>query len=181
LAGQGILKVTKNPELKIKKDAEWGEIRDLTGFTGNLYLLDSQGEIWKYLATDEEFGAKQKWLRETANFSQAKKMMIDGSIWVLTQDGQILKFTRGIKDNFNITGLSKPLSEIAAFYTNADLKNLYLLDKGNSRVVVLSKSGEYQSEFSWSGINEANDLTVTSDDGQIFLLSGSKINTINLK
>jgi hypothetical protein len=68
-----------------------------------------------------------------------------------------------------------------SFYTNADLANLYLLDKGNSRVVVVSKTGEYQKEYLWSGLGQANDLVVTSDEGQIFLLSGGKIFTISLK
>ena len=181
LASEGIFRLTKSPELILKKDTTWGEIKSLVSFSDSFYLLDGQGEIWKYPMADSTLGTKQKWLTQTTDFSQAKEMMIDGSIWVLDNSGQISKFTRGVKDNLSITGLNKPLSQVVAFYTNADIKNLYLLDKGNSRVVVLSKAGEYQSEFSWSGIAEANDLVVTSDESQLFLLSGSKINTINLK
>ena len=180
LAEQGFYKANKIPELKIKKDEEWGLILGTAGFTGNLYLLSS-GEIWKYSSGEEGFSSKQKWLKEKNDLSQALAMMIDSSIWILTKDGQILKFTRGAKDSFNLTGLTKPISGPVAFYTNADLKNLYLLDKGNSRVVVVNKSGEYQAEYLWSGLGEASDLLVNSDEGQIFLLAGGKIFTINLK
>jgi len=180
LAEQGFYKANKIPELKIKKDEEWGLILGTAGFTGNLYLLSS-GEIWKYSSGEEGFSSKQKWLKEKNDLSQALAMMIDSSIWILTKDGQILKFTRGVRDSFNLTGLTKPISGPVAFYTNADLKNLYLLDKGNSRVVVVNKSGEYQAEYLWSGLGEASDLLVNSDEGQIFLLAGGKIFTINLK
>lgn len=180
LAEEGVYKVNKNSEVKIKKDEEWSSPLGMAGFTGNLYLLTS-GEIWKYLMVDETFGVKQRWLKEATDLSQTVEMMIDGSVWVLGSDNRILKFTRGVKDGFNLTGLTKPLSQTVAFYTNADLTNLYLLDKGNSRLVVVSKTGEYQKEYLWSGLNQANDLVVTPDEGQIFLLSGGKIFTINLK
>ncbi len=180
LANEGVYKVNKSPEVKIKKDEEWNSPLGMAGFTGNLYLLTSD-EIWKYLLVDESFGVKQRWLKEATDLSQATAMMIDGSVWVLGSDNRILKFTRGVKDGFTLTGLTKPLSQTVAFYTNADLKNLYLLDKGNSRVVVISKTGEYQKEYLWSGLDQVDDLVVTSDEGQIFLLSGGKIFTINLK
>ena len=180
LADEGVYKINKNPEVKIKKDEEWGSFLGMAGFTGNLYLLTS-GEIWKYSLVDESFGVKQRWLKEVTDLSQAVEMMIDGSVWVLRSDNRILKFTRGAKDGFTLTGLTKPLSQTVAFYTDTDLKNLYLLDKGGSRVVVVSKTGEYQKEYLWSGLGQANDLVVTSDEGQIFLLSGGKIFTINLK
>jgi len=180
LAEQGFYKANKTSELKIKKDEEWGLILGIAGFTGNLYLL-TPGEIWKYSPGEEGFGPKQKWLKEKNDLSQVRAMMIDGSVWLLTKEGQILKFTRGVKDSFNLTGLTKPISGPVAFYTSADLKNLYLLDKGNSRVVVVNKLGEYQAEYLWSGLSEASDLLVNSDEGQIFLLTGGKIFTINLK
>ncbi len=49
-------------------------------------------------------------------------MAIDGSIWVLENDGTILKFTRGKADNFNISGLDKAFSSPAKIFTNVDTK-----------------------------------------------------------
>jgi len=180
LAKEGIYRIDKSPELKIKKDEGWDSVLDLGGFGGYLYLLTSKG-IWKYPPTEEGFGTKQPWLKQDFDLSQTVKMAIDGSIWLLGKEGRILKFTRGVQENFAVTGLNKPLLETISFYTNADLKNLYLLDRGNSRVVVLSKLGEYQAEYLWSGASDASDLLVDSDEGQIFLLSGDKIFTIKLK
>jgi len=175
LTDGGLLKGGKLPEIEIKKDGDWGKIVDMEGFSDNLYLLDSQGEIWKYPAIEGGFGEKQKWLQQETDFSSAVSLTVDGSLWVLTKDGQILKFLQGQKDSFVLSGLNKPLFEPSMIFTDFDSQNLYVLDKGNSRVVVFSKNGEYQAEYHWSELNQAQDLAVVEAEKKIFCLLGSKI------
>jgi len=175
LSDEGLLKGGKLPEVEIKEDEDWGRIIDLQGFTGNLYLLDSQGEIWKYPAIEGGFAEKQKWLQQKADFSSAVSLTIDGSLWVLTKDGQLLKFLQGQKDAFALTGLNKPLFEPVALFTDFDSQNLYVLDKGNARIVTFSKNGEYQSEYHWAELGQAQDLAVIEAEKKIFCLMGNKI------
>jgi len=175
LSDEGLLKGGKLPEVEIKEDEDWGRIIDLQGFTGNLYLLDSQGEIWKYPAIEGGFAEKQKWLQQKADFSSAISLTIDGSLWVLTKDGQLLKFLQGQKDAFALTGLNKPLFEPVALFTDFDSQNLYVLDKGNARIVTFSKNGEYQSEYHWAELGQAQDLAVIEAEKKIFCLMGNKI------
>jgi len=175
LTDEGLLKGGKLPEVEVKKDGDWGKIVDMEGFSDNLYLLDSQGEIWKYPAIEGGFGEKQKWLQQETDFSSAVSLTVDGSLWVLTKDGQILKFLQGQKDFFVLSGLNKPLFEPSMIFTDFDSQNLYVLDKGNSRVVVFSKNGEYQAEYHWSELNQAQDLAVVEAEKKIFCLLGSKI------
>ncbi len=169
--------------LVVKADEEWGEIIDLVGYGSNLYLLDSEGTIWKYPATEGGLGARQTWLKgETRpDFSNSVSMAIDGSIWILTAEGQLMKFTQGRLDAFGIAGLDKPLSKPIAVYTDDDQERLYLLDQGNLRVVVLGKSGEYDSTYLWPGISGVSDMVVSEADKKILLLSDSKIYEIELE
>lgn len=180
LTEEGILEAERQ-ELKISSDKEWEQIADFSSFDGNLYLLDRQGEIWKYSAGEEGFGAKQKWLKEKFDFSQAISMAIDGSIWVLQSNGSVMKFTRGIRDTFNFSGLNNPLFEPKAIYTEFDLENLYILDGANSRIVVFSKSGEYKAEYSWAGLSQTTDFVVAENESKIFLLNESKIYELGIK
>jgi len=192
LTEEGILET----ELRIKKDASWGEIVDMAGFGSNLYLLDKkarlqapgapatggQGEIWKYPIAENGFGTKQKWLKgEAADFSQVVSVAIDGAIWVLGNDGKIWKFIQGTEENFRVTGLAKSLLNPSIIYTDSEQSSLYVLDKGNSRIVVLKKTGEYDSEYVWQGIKDAVGLVVSEKEKKIFLLGGSKIYTLELK
>jgi hypothetical protein len=181
LAEEGILQAGKTPSLLIEKDEAWVTIVDMKEFSGNLYLLDTGGEIWKYPFLETEFGTKQRWLKEATNLNQALSMAIDGSLWVLLSDGRVLRFTQGESNYFAISGLEKELNNPSVIYTDFDSESLYLLDKGNSRIVVVDKSGEYKSEYLWSEISQANDLLVLEEQGKIFLLIGSKIFTIDIK
>lgn len=169
--------------LRIKIDEEWGEIVDLVAYGGNLYLLDRTGVIWKYPVVEAGFGTRQRWIKgETKpDFSNSVSMAIDGSIWILRADGTILKFTQGFIDAFGVAGLDKPFSSPSAIYTDDEQENLYILDKGNLRVVVLDKSGEYDSQYIWSGISGVSDIVVSESEKKILLLSGSKIYEIELK
>jgi hypothetical protein len=165
---------------EISKDG-WGKIEDLAGFSSNAYLLDSQeGQIWKYPGLSEGLGSKQEFLKTTKDFSQAKSLAIDGSVWVVFSNSTIKKFIRGVEDNFVLTGLTKPFSEEVNLYTDENLDNLYVLDRRNTRIVIISKTGEYQSQYVWSGIAGASDI-LGIEDSKILLLAGERIYEIEIK
>jgi len=185
LTERGILefdKETKRQNMVVEADEEWEEIVDFRAFGGNLYLLDKQGEIWKYPGVEGGFGAYRRWLKgEAPDFSDAVGMTIDGSVWVLKAEGTILKFTQGGRDHFAISGLDQPLANPAAIFTDDDQENLYVLDKGNSRVVVINKSGEYHSQYRWEGMGEVTHLMASEEEKKIMLLAGNKIFEIEIK
>lgn len=173
----------KKGKVIIKKDEAWGEIGALISYAGNLYLLDKTGKIWRYKAAEEGFGSRQNWFGEgvSPDLSQSLSMAIDGSIWVLTKDGKILKFTLGALDVFGTSGLEKPFTDPVTLDTDAETENLYVLDRGNARVVVLAKSGEYQFQYQWSELADAQDMVVSEEKGKIFILKGEKIYEMELE
>lgn len=185
LTERGILefdKETKREKLVIEADEEWGEIIDLRAFGGSLYLLDKEGEIWKYPSIEGGFGAFRRWLKgEEFDFSDALGMSIDGSIWVLKKNGTILKFTQGGRDPFTISGLDQPFNNPTAIFTDDDQENLYIVDKGNSRVVVINKSGEYNSQYLWQGMGDIVGLVASEEEKKILLLSGNQIFAIEIR
>jgi len=184
LTPQGVLegKLGENEKLKlvVEKDKDWEEVKDLAIFAGNLYLLDKKG-IWVYPASAGGFGGKRSWLKNPADFSQAEEMVVDGAIWVLKKEGVVEKYLRGSKEVFEVEGLDKPFSVSLSLYTSADEEKLYVLDKGNSRVVVLEKNGQYHSQYKNPQIASVQSLVVWEKEGKIFLLAGSKIYEIALK
>lgn len=186
LTSEGIVesdKASGKQALDIETDDEWEEIADIFAYGGNLYLLDQSGVIWKYPAIEAGLGARQRWIKGEVkpDFSNSVSMTIDGSIWILKADGVILKFTQGLLDAFGVAGLDKPFSSPSIIYTDDDQENLYILDKGNLRVVVLDKSGEYDAQYIWSGISGVSDMVVSESEKKILLLSGNKIYEIEIK
>jgi F0F1-type ATP synthase membrane subunit b/b' len=183
LTEEGIIEIekdSKKPRLVVGSDEDWGKIIDFQTFAGNLYLLTDK-TIWQHLATESGFGVKKRWLKDEIDFSLAVSMAIDGSIWVLQTDGTIVKLTRGQKDPFGLAGLDKAFTQPQLIFTDDNCQNLYILDKGNRRVVVLEKSGEYHSQYMWEGIKDIDGLVVSEKEGKVFLWQGNQIYEIELK
>lgn len=172
---------TKEQTLAVETDENWGKVVDFQAYAGNLYLLNQAGEIWKLPGTEQGFGTHQKWLKQETDLEGGVAIAIDGWVWILTNEGGVFKFIRGLRDPFGLAGLDKPFSYPEAIATDADQEKIYILDKGNLRVVALAKSGEYDSQYRWEGIREASGLVASEKEGKILLLSGSKIYGIDLK
>ena len=190
---KGILKVdTTNQKLTsvAKKDQEWGQIKDLAGFAGNVYLLDlanpaatGSGQIWKYLPTSDGYSDKREYLSKNTKtpFADSLRMQIESSIYVLKSPGEILRFTKGDKDNFGLEGLDKGVKDPKSIFTSSDTDNLYVLDSGNSRLLILTKTGKYKSQISGEKFGLATDLVVDEKGKKVYLLEGSKIFQVDLK
>jgi len=185
LANKGIFKVSKEGKesLVVERDEAWGEIKAFSSFAGNLYLLDKSDKIWRYSQKDKGYGSGQNWFKQgvSPDLEKAVSMAIDGSIWVLTQEGKILKFTQGVLDAFGIAGLEKPFVEPTALYTSDETENLYVLDRKEKKIVVLAKSGEYQFQYLWEGLGKAQDIFVSEEKGKVFVLEKDKIYEIGLE
>ena len=171
---------------KTKKIINAGDLPKNIGglgvYFGNIYVLDKNGQILKFVAIDNEFSKTNYFPKDTSpNLSKAQSLTIDGSIWILFSDGAIEKFTKGKSESFNISGLDKPLANPTKIYTNVDSDNLYILDNGNSRIVVLDKNGSYKSQYQTSIIKNTKDFEVIEGGKKIFILSQNKIYQIDLK
>jgi len=104
----------------------------------------------------------QRWLKSDtkADLANAAGMSIDGSIWIAMKGGSVLKFTQGVAEPFAISGIDEPVESLAGIYTTVDVGNLYLLDSGRGRVVVVSKKGEYIRQYIASEFRRASSLVV---------------------
>lgn len=186
VSDSGVVEVSlsgKTSAVVIGSDPEWGEIVDIDVFGGNLYLLDrGTHEIFRYQGVEGGFGTRQRWLGEgiLPDLSGALSMAIDGEIWVL-KSTEILRFSRGSPVGFRIVGLETALSDPIALYTDEDSERLYVLDRGNKRVVVLDKNGEYTEQYQWEGIESVSSMVVSESQGKIILLSGSLVYEIGLE
>lgn len=172
--------VSKNGKILIKKD--WGQAGGLGVYFGNVYVLDKTvKQILKFISTSSEHVKTNYFSKDTTpDVSSAKSIAIDGSIWVLLNDGTVFKFTRGNKDNFQLSGLDKGFSSPTRIFTNADSDNVYILDNGNSRIVVFDKEGAYQSQYQSPILKAAKDFEVLEKSKKVYILSGGKIYLLNL-
>jgi hypothetical protein len=174
---------SKNASKAGEISEEVGEMVDFVAYAGNVYVLDrGNGQIWKFPGIEGGLGAARKYLE--GSMSELKggvSMAIDGSIWVLTEEGLIYKFTQNRRERFMMTGLEEDFGKPVAIYTDDDCDKLYVLDKGKTRVVVIGKEGEYEAQYVWQGIAGVEDMVISEKEGKILLLSESKLFELKLK
>jgi len=181
LENDGIYLVNTKRDKKIEKS--WDGEAFFEAYAGNIYLLEKgQNMIWRFVGSDNTFSEKQKWLAPgvETDFSLVKKISIDGSIWILTSSGKILKFTLGNPQNFSFVGESPALTSLDNFYTNEELKNIYVMDKTLKRIVVFDKEAKFVSQYYADAISEAKDFMVSEEEGKIILLTGDRLYSLDL-
>src|SRR3989344_6087178 len=174
----------KTPTAVVKKSDEWKNIAALTAYGGNLYLLDSgASRIWKYVATENGFSKISEYLNPDifVDFSGATSMAVDGTVWVGTSDGKILRFVGGRQETFAPQGVDPAFSASLTIYTSDEEKNLYVLDASNKRVVMLNKEGVYLGQYTWQDDFVPTQLVVSEIQKKILLLGSGKLYSLDLK
>jgi len=163
-------------------DDDWGEIISMFGYAGNLYLLDKKGKIYKYVRLDEGFGEKADYLAKEAlvDFSKAIKMVIDGAVWVATDEGEIFKFLRGNPEQFAYLQFEGEIRDVVDFYTDENLENIYILDKGGNRILVFDKKGLFEAEYEVENKTGAIGVAADEELKKIFLLSRTKLYEVKI-
>jgi len=151
---------------------------DFSSYKSNLYFLDKKsGEIIKYpYLKNFEWDSPQLWLNlQTKKAIGGKSIAVDGSIWVLNKDNSISRYYAGKYQktlNLELFPESKDFSKI---FISPTLSYLYLLEPGQSRIIVLNKSGQIVKQFQSEKFDNLLDFTVSEDEKTIYLLNGLKV------
>ncbi len=177
----GIYNVSSNDRLI---DNKWSSGSLLHAYSGNLYILDQQNsDILRYTRAENGFGTGNSWFPTGINrdLSSAIDWSIDGAIWVLTDKGEVQKFTNGIPQNFSLASVYPDPEKLSQIYTDEDTNNLYLLDSQLGRIFVFDKEGAYIAQYVDEKIKDAKGLSVSEKQGKIIFLTGKTLQSIDIK
>jgi hypothetical protein len=170
-------------ELVIKPD--WDPRRVLIyAFAGNFYVLEKdKNTIWRYPAIKLGFAEKNNWFGSGLNLdlSGAISWAIDGSIWVLNDNGSVMKFSLGSPQKFTLSIPNNVSLEASNIFTDEDSKYLYLLDGKDGRIFVFDKNGNYKGEYFSDLLKSANYLVVSEKEKKMVFLANGKLYVIEAK
>jgi len=177
LSPKGIHEVGDEVFLEIKPEWDTNSVL-IDAFAGNIYVLvKAEGKILRYPGTLSGFADSQEWFGAGVepNLNNVVDWAIDGSIWTLTREGEIDKYSLGVPERFNVVGLDLDFNDPKSIFTDEDYEYLYVLDKGNNRIVVIDKNGNYKAEYISDKIGNASGLVVSEIDKKIIFAEGSKL------
>ncbi len=153
-------------------------------YAANVYVVEvSESRIYRYVGFEGGLSDKDEWLSESAepDLSKIRSITIDGNIWMVSSSGGIFKFSLGNQVNFNLTGVVPAFTNPIQIYTNEELTYLYVLEPDQKRIVVLTKEGVFVAQYIADGLTEAVDFGVNEEEKQMYVLTGEKIESIDLR
>ena len=167
---------------RLPGSAAWQRVLGFETYTVNLYAVDTGANQllrWKptalgtyALPPDEWFGTSVP-----AEIVTALDLAIDGDIFVLAANGEITRYRTGEPRPFTLQGLERPLQNPQAITTGVSINSLYVVDTGNSRIVQLAKSGQFERELVGvaSPGDTIRDVWVDEAGDRIFVLTEQRL------
>lgn len=155
----------------------------LRQFDAYLYVFNPiKRNIFRFTFTSSGLSQGIGWITDKKNldFNQVRDMTVDGSVWLTTKDGKILKYVQGQSQSFVVEGLADPFNSPLQISTAENDDNLYLLEPGQQRVVILSKNGKLIRQIKSAALSAATDIAIADNPRSLFVLSGSTVYNIPL-
>jgi hypothetical protein len=157
-------------------------IKDMVSYDENLFFLDIQKmNIFKYSRTQDILNGAE-WIIKgpTDELKDAVSLAVDGDVFVSKENGIIIHYSQGKKVKEIKLDISPRLSQAGQIFTSANMKNLYILDSLNSRIISYNKKDGLIKQYAISELSNLKDLWVTSDEKSIYLLNGLEICKIEI-
>ncbi len=162
----------RNPEM-------WADALVLRGFDGNLYSLYSkQRKLMVYFAEQTGYdGTAADYFTSSVpvDLSDPVAFAVDKDLFLVHASGRIESFTNGSPNSFVGPPDDMAPRNPIGLALNAD--SVFVGDPARSRVIQLTRSGDFQRSLSSDAGPLANfqDLAVAEDGQALFVLSGSAI------
>ncbi|MBU4421939.1 hypothetical protein L6259_01195 [Candidatus Parcubacteria bacterium] len=147
-------------------------------YNDRLYALTDSPKyfsIWRHNPSLDGFGKPALWA--TANIEDGFKvlsMAIDGNVFVLLSNNDVLKFYRGNKAewSYDVESIEEGVS-YKIIITSDELSNIYLL--GNDRVSIVSKGGDFLGHYLLPTLGNMQSIAVNETTKTIYILDSERI------
>jgi len=170
--------LVENYQLKLPHPE--AEFTAFTEFNGNFYFLDSKaGEIIRYPAPIQTGrNNPQLWLK--TKVLDAKSIAVDGAVWVLDGNNQILRYRSGNLQQTLKPTLFPQAKNFSKIYISEALPYLFILEPEKNRIIILQKTGQIFKQFQSEKFNNLSDLSVSQDGKTLYILNGLTVYKIAL-
>jgi hypothetical protein len=160
----------------------------MAAFEGRLYLFDPQAnQVWRYWSRDGGYPDRAEPYFPTGapqSLALGCDLAIDGNVYVLTEDSQVLKYFECEPASFEVAGVPAPPPRFVALAVDPGLADgpVYLADDAAERVVVLNSRGGLYAQLRAAPGNFSGLQALTLDDtgNRLFILAGGRLYVVPL-
>jgi hypothetical protein len=173
-------------------DFAYGDV--IGSYNGNVYILDGQtGLLWKYANSGTVYAKGVSVIDSTKyDIKKSISLAIDGSIYLLKQDGSLLKFTGGQQEkDFTLKDmpyLVKKMIQPLQVVSDDGMNSIYILDGGitsaersTARILEFTKSGTYIRQYSFpDNLTKVTAFSINPKDKKLWVLNADTVHEFDL-
>lgn len=167
-------------KLPINLEGERNNIISADTYNNKLYFLDSKNnQIYRHNISSSNIGGSYSWLTEKTDTSGAVDISIDGHIYVLKNNGELQKYLKGQKQDFEIEKPDPEFKNAQKFIVSPNLKYIYILEPDSRRLVIFDKTGKFLMQYQSEHFTDLKDFAVDEAVQKIYFLNGTLIYEID--
>lgn len=162
------------------------DITDTAYYNNRLYILSApKNNIFRYA---KSFKTYDSWIKEALNINDAVSLAIDGYVYILKRNGEVLKMLSGYSSEFELPIINPPFSNPRKIKLSGDSEDgyIYILEPSQNRLVVFNKAARFILQYKIKDFNDLRDFVILekedSDDNEIekiILLNGTSVYEIS--
>jgi serine/threonine protein phosphatase PrpC len=163
----------------------YSNVTAISGYIGNLYMLSPEiGQILRY-HSDQFSAMPEDWTSGNAaeELTTGVDMMIDGRIYVLTEDGKVLDFYRGVLDDTIDINATPAIEGAMSFSFQSERPHMYIADE-HDRIIRASTDGQviqqFMSDPEAASIENVQSLAVDDALGSAYVLTDNALLQVRL-
>ncbi len=186
--GSSLIEVANNQVTTMKTDdpAGWIKGKDIQTYLRYLYVLaPDKKQIYKYERLSNHYGAPSEY-NVNGDLTGAMSMAIDTSVYVLKDNGTVLKLLRGEAQPFTVGNAPLNLLQNTTKLFKASGGHFYFLDPIGKRVIVTTDdqngTSSYDRQYQLTGdqIGMPQDLYVDQDETHLYVVDEKRLYEISL-
>lgn len=154
---------------------------DVAVFGTRLYVLDpTNNQIYRYDEVSGGYSSASEWIADDVNVETAVSLAIDANVYVLKQNGTVVKMAGGFQEEFELESLEPAIESAEKISTDENSDFLYILDSANQRVVVFDKEGAVVNQYTSESFTNIRDMSVDEEEKKLFILNGTQVIAVDM-
>ena len=180
LSGERVVELDINSEtiqiLPINITSDTKDSINIDSYSGRVYALNiAANQIYKFNRSNQAFSAGVPWIINRVDLSQAVDLSIDGHIYILLENGEVLKFLKGEKQELTLAPVEPAIEKATEFFVSPELKFIYILEPTNKRLIIYDKTGKFILQYKADKFDNLKDFSVDEKNQIIYFLNGNSV------
>jgi len=158
------------------------QIDGLAFYLDKMYMVDKNAkQIYRFTYSQGGYSAKVNWIKEDLPVDKIVSVTVDGFVYGLQENGEILKLGGGRKQEYPKIVVEPELLSPTKIFTTAGSAYLYILDPANKRLAIINKEkAELEKQYFSEKFSNLKDMQVNETQKKAYLLNGSQVVVIGL-